>query len=76
MTEVLDESQILDCTYREEEVGKTIKKTKMSHIWEFTVKGKRHSVVFSDSKLSGRKTVEADGKVHFPKTLYTICIYN
>lgn len=69
MSEELDESKITDCLYREEEIGKTFKKSKMKYIWDFSFKGKKHSVIFFDSKISGRKSLEADGKVHFPRQL-------
>ena len=69
MSEVLDECKISNFTMKEEDVGMTIKSSKKKFTWEFNLNGQKHIIALYDSKISGRRKVEADGKVHFPKQL-------
>ena len=67
MSEVLDECRIANFIFKEEDVGMTIKSTKKKYTWGFTLNGEEHHIVLYDSKMSGKRKVEADGKVNFPK---------
>ena len=69
MSKIYEESNIEDCRYTEQDVGKTFKKSKKKFIWEFTFQEKKHNVVLYDSKISGRKKVDADGEIQLPKQL-------
>lgn len=69
MSEVLDECKISNFIFKEEDVGMTIKSSKKKYTWEFNLNGEKHNVVLYDSKISNRRKVEADGKVHFAKQL-------
>lgn len=47
------------------EVGKTIKSSKIKHVWEVTIDGQYHTVELFSSKISGKLKVVKDGTVLF-----------
>lgn len=47
------------------EVGKTIKSSKVKHVWEVTLDGKHHVLELFDSKLSGKMKIVKDGSIIF-----------
>lgn len=58
-------SNMKNFLYFSKEVGKTIKKSKVKHVWEVTLDNKNHVVELFDSKLSGKMKVVKDGQVIF-----------
>jgi len=61
-----DEKNITNCFYKEDETGKLIKSTKKKYTWQFTEGQNTHKIELFDSKLTGKKRIEADGKIVFP----------
>jgi hypothetical protein len=54
---------IKNATYREEEVGRFIKISKIRYVWEFCLDDVFHRVEMIDSKLSSKKMIVLDGVI-------------
>jgi hypothetical protein len=64
-----DKSIISECKYTEEDVGKHFKNTKKKYTWEFKFNENTHKIILYDSRISGKKEIQANGRILFPKQL-------